>query len=61
MRKERRQRAFENKVLRKIIGPKRAEVTGELYGLYSSPNVIRVMRWAGHVVRMGKRRGAYRV
>jgi hypothetical protein len=43
MRKERRQTVFENKVLTKMIGPKRAEVTGELYGLYSSPNIIRVM------------------
>ena len=59
MRKERRQRVFENLVLRKMIGPKRAEVTGELYGLYSSPNVIGVMRWAGHVLSMGERRGAY--
>ena len=61
MRKERKQRVFENKVLRKMIGPNRTEVTEELYGLYSSPNVIRVMRWAGHVVRMGESRGAYRV
>jgi hypothetical protein len=65
---------FENRVLRKIFGPKRDEVTGEwrklhndeLYDLYSSPNIIwviklRRMRWAGHVVRMGDRRGAYRV
>ena len=49
----------ENKVLRKMIGPDRDEVTRELYGLYSSPNVIRVVRWAGHVIRMGERRGAY--
>jgi hypothetical protein len=54
-------------VLRRIFGPKRDEVTGdcrrlrnkELYGLYSSPNIIRViksriMRWAGHVLRMGR-------
>jgi hypothetical protein len=45
---------FENKVLRRMIGPKRAEITREVYGLYSSPNVIRVMRWAGHMVRMGE-------
>jgi hypothetical protein len=64
---------FENKVLRRIFGPKRDEVTGEwrrlhnkeLYALFSSPNIIRVMksrrlRWAGHVARMGERRGAYR-
>jgi hypothetical protein len=60
-------------VLRRIFGPKRDEVTGEwrrlhykeLYALYSSPNIIRVikprkLRWAGHVARMGERRGAYR-
>jgi hypothetical protein len=61
-------------VLRRIFGPKRDEVTGEwrrlhnkeLYALYSSPHIIWVMksrrlRWAGHVARMGERRGAYRV
>jgi hypothetical protein len=59
---------FENRVLRRIFGPKRDEATGkwrrlhneELNDLYSSPNIIRViksrrMRWAGHVARMGKR------
>jgi hypothetical protein len=59
-------------VLRRIFGPKRDEVTGEwrrlhnkeLYALYSSPNIIRVMksrrlRWAGHVARMGESRGVY--
>jgi hypothetical protein len=73
LREECRLRVFENKVLRRIFGPKRDEVTGEwrrlhkkeLYALYSSPNIIRVMklrrlRWAGHVARMGERRGAYR-
>jgi hypothetical protein len=62
---------FENRVLRGIFGPKRDEVTGEwrrlhneeLNGLYSSPNIIRViksrrMRWAVYVARMGDRRGA---
>jgi hypothetical protein len=62
-------RVFENKVLRRIFGPKSDEVTGEwrrlhnikLYALYSSPNIIRViksrtLRWAGHVARMGERR-----
>jgi hypothetical protein len=59
---------FENRVLRRIFGPKRDEVTGErrrlhkeeLNDLYSSPNIIRaiksrIMIWAGHVARMGKR------
>jgi hypothetical protein len=72
LREESRLRVFENKVLRRIFGPKRDEVTGEwrrlhnkeLYVTYSSPNIIRVMksrrlRWAGHVARMGERRGAY--
>ena len=65
---------FENRVLRRIMGPKREEVTGEwrklhneeLNDLYCSPNIVRViktrrMRLAGHVARMGDRRGAYRV
>jgi hypothetical protein len=73
LREECRLRVFENRVLRRIFGPKRDEVTGqwrrlhnkELYGLYSSPSIIRVtksrrLRWAGHVARMGERRGAYR-
>jgi hypothetical protein len=73
LREECRLRVFENKVLRRICGPKRDEVTGEwrrlhdkeLYALYSSPHIIRViksrrMRWARHVARMGARRGAYR-
>ena len=64
---------FDNRVLRKIFGPKRDEVTGEwrkLHNefnyLYSSTNIVRViksrgMRWAGHVARMGEGRGVYRV
>jgi hypothetical protein len=63
----------ENRVLRKISGPKREEDgswrklhNDELHSLYSSPNVVRVikprrMRWAGHVARMGERRGVYGV
>jgi hypothetical protein len=65
-------RVFENRVLRRIFGPKRDEVTRgwremhneELHGLCSSPGIVRVinarrMRWAGHVARMGEVRGAY--
>jgi hypothetical protein len=65
---------FENRVLRRIFGPKRDEVTGEcrklhneeLRDLYSSPSIIRTiksrrMRWAGHVARMGEKRNAYRL
>jgi hypothetical protein len=65
---------FENRVLRKIFGPKKDEVTGEwrklhneeLYDLYSSPNIVRVvksrrMRWAGHVEPMGEDCGVHRV
>jgi hypothetical protein len=74
LREERRLRVFENRVLRRIFGPKRDEVTGEwrklhneeLHDLYSSPNILRViksrsMRWAGHVARMEDERGVYRV
>ena len=72
-REQRRQRVFENWVLRRIFGPKRDKVTvewrklhnEELKVLYCSPSIIRVfkwrMRWAGHVARMGERRGLYRV
>jgi hypothetical protein len=65
---------FENRVLRRIFGPKRDEVigewrklrSGELHNLYSSPYIIRHiksrrMRWAGHVARMGEGRNVYRV
>jgi hypothetical protein len=68
LREEHRLGEFENRVLRRIFGPRRDEVTGEwrklhneeLRDLYSSPNIIRIiksrrMRWAGHVARMGRR------
>jgi hypothetical protein len=74
LREEHRLRVFENRVLRRIFGPKRDEVTGEwrklhigeLRNLYSSPDIIRQiksrrMRWAGHVARMGEGRNVYRV
>ena len=70
LREERRLRVFENRVLRRIFGPKRDGVTGEwrklhneeLNDLYSSPNIVRViksrrMRWAVHVARMEEGRG----
>ena len=73
-REERKLRVFQNMVLRRIFGPRRDEVRGEwrrlhneeLNDLYSSPNIVRViksrrMRWAGHVARMGEERGVYRV
>jgi hypothetical protein len=73
LREECRLRVLNNRVLRRIFGPKREEVTGkwrrlhgkELYALYSSPNIIWVIksrrpRWAGYVAHMGERRGAYR-
>jgi len=74
LREERRLRVFENRLIRGIFGPKRDEVTGEwrklhneeLNDLYSSPNIVRVIKsrrikWAGHVARMGERRGVYRI
>jgi len=74
LRDECRLRMYENRVLRRIFGPKRKEVTGEwrklqneeLTALYSSPNIIwviksRRMRWVGHVACMEAGRGAYRV
>ena len=74
MREEQRLRVFENKVLRKIFGAKRDEVTGEwrklhnteLHALYSSHNIIiniksRRLRWAGHVAQMVETRNAHRI
>jgi hypothetical protein len=68
-----RLRVFENRVLRRIFGPKREEDgswrklhNDEFHSLYSSPSIVRVikskrMKWAGHVARMGDGRGFYRV
>jgi hypothetical protein len=74
LREERWLRVFENRVLRRVFGPKRDEVTEEwrklhneeLNDLYSLPNTLRVvksrrMRWAGHVARMVEDRGVHRV
>jgi hypothetical protein len=65
---------FEKRVLRRIFGPERDEVTREwrklnneeLHDVYSSPSIIRIMkarriRWVGHVARMGQKRNAYRL
>jgi len=70
LREERKLRVFENMLLRRIFGPRRDEVTGEwrrfhneeLNDLYSSPNIVRViksrrMRWTGHVARMDEETG----
>jgi hypothetical protein len=67
LREESRPRVFKNRVLRRVFGPKRDEVTGEwrklqndeLRDVYSLPNIVRVVksrriRWAGHVERMGR-------
>jgi len=74
LREERRLRVFENRVLRRVFGPRRDEVTEEwrkLHNeerrdLYSLPNIVRVVkwrsvRWAGHVARMGEGKGVHRV
>jgi hypothetical protein len=69
LRQEHRLRLFENRVLKRIFGPKREEDgswrklhNDELHSLYSSPNIIRVIKsrrmgWAGHVARIGEGRG----
>jgi hypothetical protein len=73
LREEHRRRVFEKRLLRRIFGPKsevgeswRKMQDGELHNLYSSPNIVRVIKarrlsWAGHVVRMGEGRGVYRI
>jgi hypothetical protein len=74
LREERRLKVYENRVMRRIFGPKRDEVTGEWrkfhseerHNLYSSPDIIRQiksrrMRWVGHVARMEEYRKAYNV
>jgi hypothetical protein len=74
LREEHRLRVSENRVLRRIFGPKRDEVMGEwrklhnaeVCNFYSSPSIIRIiksrrMRWAGHVARIGWKRNAYRL
>jgi hypothetical protein len=71
LREEHRLRVFEKKVLSRIFGPKREELSKcwrrlhskELHNLYASPNVIRMiksrrMKWEGHVARMGEMRNA---
>jgi hypothetical protein len=74
LREEHRWRVFENRVLRRLFGPKRDKITGqwkklhsgELYNLYSSLDIIRQiksrrMRWVGHVACMGEEGNMYRV
>jgi hypothetical protein len=74
LREEHRFRVFENRMLRRIFGPRRDEVTEgsrklhneELHNLYSSPDIIRMiksrrMSWAGFVARMCEKRNAYRI
>jgi hypothetical protein len=73
LREEHRLRVFENRVFRRIVGPKREEDgswrklhNDELHSLYSSPNIVRMLKsrmmmWAGHMACMGEGRGVYRV
>jgi hypothetical protein len=73
LREEHRLRVFENRVLRRIFGPKRDELRGSyrklhneaLHNLHSSPSIIRMksrrMRWAGHLARIGEKMNAYKI
>jgi hypothetical protein len=74
LKQEHRLEVFDNRVLKRIFGPKKDEVTGgwrklhneELHDLCSSPSIITIMKsrrrmWAGHVARIGEKRGAYRL
>ena len=73
LREKSRLRVFENRILRRIFGPKRDENgewrrlhNGELHSLYRSPNIVRViksrrLRWAGHVARMEEGRSAFKI
>jgi hypothetical protein len=74
LREGHRQRVFENRVLWRIFGPRRYEVTEkwrnlhnkDLHDLYSAPSIVRIiksgrMRWVGHVTQMGEKRSAYRL
>jgi hypothetical protein len=74
LREEHRLRVFTNSVIRRVLGPRRDELTGdwrelqneELHNLYFSPNISRMikskrMRWAGHIARRGEKRNPYRI
>ena len=73
LREESRLRVFENRILRRIFGPKRDENgewrrlhNEELHSLFRSPNIVRVitstrLRWAGHVARMEEGRSAFKI
>jgi len=74
LREERRMIVIETRMMRRMFGPKRDKITGkwrklhkeELSDLYSSPNIVRViksrrLRWAGHVALMGERRSVHRI
>ena len=73
LREESRLRVFENRILRRVFGPKRDEngewrrlLNWELHSLYRSSNIVRViksrrLRWAGHVARMEEGRSAFKI